>query len=198
MNMLLNLTLFRHAPTVYNNDGVYMGILDIPCDFEELNKIQGKYDYMAHSIFRIYSSPLSRAYETAKYLFKNNTIYTDNRLIEKNLGSWAGQRKKYLNKIYPQAFLTSGYLDPTFIPEGGESHDAIVSRCKSFLIDIINSEYNNKDKNRLVIVTHNGVLRVMRYLIEGYPINNIYKYSEPFLSPIEFNFDILKWKSLIK
>jgi broad specificity phosphatase PhoE len=196
--MLITITLFRHAPTVFNIGDVFMGLLDIPCDYEQLNKIHGKYDYLAKDNDMVYSSPLTRAFETAKYIFPNKLIIVDKRLTEKNLGIWAGQKINYLKNQYPNAFLNSGHLDPLFVPFEGESHKDMMIRCKSFLNEIIIKAERTHEDTRIVVVTHNGVIRLVRFIIEKYPIVEIFKTNEPYLSPIDFTFELSDWHEILK
>jgi broad specificity phosphatase PhoE len=196
--MKISITLFRHAPTVYNIGGVFMGLLDIPCDYEELNKIKGKYDNMIEDEDLVYSSPLVRALDTAKILFPNRSIIVDKRLIERNLGIWAGQRINYLINKYPDAFLISGHLDPLFVPVSGESHTNMLIRCKSFLKEVIENLERNKINRRVFVVTHNGVIRLIRFIIEKYPIVEMFKISEPYLSPIDYSFEVSEWYEILK
>lgn len=193
--MNLTITFIRHAPTLANNKGIYMGNQDIPCDYHELRK--HKPNFFEIDKNSLYCSPLIRAIKSAEFLFPNIPLIIDNRLIEKKLGDWEGQLKDSLKHKYPEAYLKSGYLNPLFIPPNGESFEEIKGRSISFLREIININANNNFEKRIFVVTHNGVIRTMRCIIEQMDPMNFFITSEPHLFPIDFTFDITEWAKIM-
>jgi broad specificity phosphatase PhoE len=195
---MLYLTIVRHAPTSLNKEGVFMGILDVPAIEEEVIKIEnGEYkSYFREEYDTYFSSPLSRAYSTAQALFQNKKIKKIDDLLEKNLGAWAGLNKKEVRKKSPEAFLESGMLNPFFTPPEGETIEEMVERVQKFLnmcIDV----YRNADKldYKIIAVTHNGVVRVIRHLIEGISLEDTFSKNEKHILPTTFVYDD-KWKLL--
>lgn len=189
--MKLTITFIRHAPTLANKEGVFMGIQDVPCDIQVLEKSNLRFfDIEKHTL---YCSPLKRALKSAEYIFPNTKIIIDQRLIEKNLGDWSGQSKNYLRRKFPEAFLESGHLNPFYVPNQGESFEKLKDRSISFLRDIISRHSNNKKDLRIYIVTHNGVIRSMRCIIEEMDPFQFFKTSELFLTPIDYTFEISEW-----
>ncbi|MFQ6739237.1 MAG: histidine phosphatase family protein, partial [Alphaproteobacteria bacterium] len=85
--------IFRHGQTDYNAEKRVMGQLDIQLNKIGINQANELADKMSNkSIQAIYSSPLSRALETAK-IVSNKTgakIITDNALMERNNGKLQG------------------------------------------------------------------------------------------------------------
>jgi broad specificity phosphatase PhoE len=194
--MQITITFIRHAPTNANRSGIFMGIQDISCDIRELTK--SKLQFVNIERNTLYSSPLKRAVVSAEYLFPNTPIIIDNRLIEKNLGEWEGQSKGYLINKFPEAFLESGHLNPFFVPDKGESFDELKNRLKSFLKDIIVKYKDSFENKRIFVVTHNGVIRTMRCIIENIEPLDFFKTSESFLTPIDFIFELYKWNHILK
>ncbi len=189
--MNLTLTLVRHAPTKSNQKGIFMGVIDESCDSNYFNEkiirfIGAKSDLL-------YCSPLKRAYESARFMFPNTSINIDKRLIEKNLGDWAGQSKEKIKEQFQEAFLDSGNLNPFYIPNKGESFEELMIRTKDFLKDIVGQQRNSKKNKRIFVVTHNGVIRTMRCIIEKMQPMEFFSESEPFLTPIDFSFEISDW-----
>lgn len=194
--MNLTVTFIRHAPTLCNKNGVFMGIQDVPCDIQFLEESNLKFLDIEKNT--VYCSPLIRAMKSAEYIFPNTSIIIDQRLIEKNLGEWAGQSKNHLKTKFPEAFLKSGHLNPLFIPNEGESFEELKKRSKSFLEEIVCQYANNKENTRIFAVTHNGVIRTMRCVIERMEPFEFFKSSELFLSPIDFTFSISEWEKILK
>lgn len=180
--MSINITIIRHAPTEYNKNNIFMGTKDILVDEMELvgdriekirnNKyLQGVYDW--------YSSPLSRAVETAKAITINKNIVLDDRLIERCLGDWQGLNKDIVKLNYPEAFI-GGKIDFYHTPINGESYEKLVLRISEFVVE------KSKDSKDLVVVTHNGVFRVMKSLFTGERFSEVFSEFEPYLEPQTF------------
>lgn len=192
---MLSLTIIRHAPTPMNTGintgGVFMGILDIPAIDEEINAItEGKYSHTIEKEYDVYySSPLSRAFSTATALFPNKKIQVKESLIEKNLGTWADQNKKIIKEKYPEAFLESGTLNPYFTPPEGEKIEDMIERVKGFLNQCI-EEYKSSGNldYKIVAVTHNGVIRIIRHLI-GVSLEDTFSKNEKHIVPITFTYE---------
>lgn len=114
-----------------------------------------------------------------------------------SLGDWSGLSKEDLRRSTPEAFLKSGHLNPLFIPPNGESFEELQNRSLSFLKDIITTHKESSQDKRIFIMTHNGVIRTMRCIIESMEPFEFFKSSEVFLKPIDFTFDISKWIEII-
>lgn len=189
---MLYLTIIRHAATSMNTGGVFMGILDIPAIDKEIKAItEGKYSQVIDKEYDIYySSPLSRAFSTATALFPDKKVQVKESLIEKNLGTWAGQNKRAIKEKYPEAFLESGTLNPYFTPPEGEKIEDIIERVKGFLNKCI-EEYKSSDKidYKIVAVTHNGVIRIIRHLVEGIGLEDTFSKNEKHVVPITFTYE---------
>lgn len=105
----------------------------------------------------VFSSPLLRATETAKYIVPNKNIILDERLTERGLGSLVGRKWKDVDRN------TWNSLDTEVTPDGAETLLSGLNRTKSFLDDI-HEKY--KEKNVLV-VTHNFVSKCIWALEEN-------------------------------
>jgi len=184
------ITIVRHAPTVYNKKEIFMGTEDIPVDHSELetSKLRSVHEnvYIKRAD-RIYTSPLLRALKTAEAIaeYQNKStqsIQIDDRLIERYLGDWQGMPKALVHKKYPNAFI-NGKMDFYYTPQNGEPYDMMVKRVADFLVEK-SREYSN-----LVLVTHNGVFRVMKSLLTGDGLRDVFLEYEPYLVPQTFFID---------
>lgn len=173
-----------------------MGIDDTPCDTQELEKSSIRFAGIEDCT--LYCSPLQRAIVSAEYMFPHSSMIIDQRLIEKNLGDWSGLSKEDLRKTTPEAFLVSGHLNPLFIPPNGESFEELKDRSFFFLKDIIAMQKEVIQDKRIFVMTHNGVIRTMRCIIEGLEPFDFFKSSEVFLNPIDFTFELSEWNRIVK
>ncbi|PID70699.1 hypothetical protein CSB37_01280 [bacterium DOLZORAL124_38_8] len=147
------ITVIRHGQTDGNKNGVWQGQQNI-----ELNETGRQQAREAKNNFKdfdiVIASPLKRAQETAQILFPEAQIITDERIIEKNLGSFEGTPVQETN-------------DPNEVRYGncpnGESFEKDVKpRAREFVRDI-QARYPGK---KVAVVSHGIVIRAM-YEITG-------------------------------
>ncbi len=196
-----NITVIRHAQTTYGEQNQFMGTLDIPCSEKGKDEARAaSKNFNGIKYFRIYCSPLSRAIQTTECLFPGQDFVIENNLIERGLGSWAGKNFTTIKKEFPEAFLNSGKINPYFIPKDGEPIENVIFRVNSFLdllmglFKALKTENNGEKVFNIAVVTHNGVIRVMRSLLENTSISDIFKEFEKHLTPIRYSFDGKHWK----
>ncbi|KAM0975664.1 hypothetical protein ACFX13_018951 [Malus domestica] len=159
----------RHGETAWNADRRIQGHLDVELNDAGRQQAAAVGNRLSKDpkISLVYSSDLSRAYETAQIIASKCgglTVVTDPDLRERHLGDLQGLVYHELAKLKPQAhqaFLSRETCQE--IPGGGESLDQLHRRCTSSLQRI-----GNKHKGeRVVVVTHGGVIRTL--LKKGYP-----------------------------
>lgn len=180
--MYTTITIIRHAPTEYNKKKIFMGTKDVLINIQELDgekiKTIRRNEYI-QSVNTWYSSPLSRAIDTAKAVSINKNIILDDRLIERCLGDWQGVSKSKVQEKYPEAFI-NGKMDFYHTPINGEPYEQLVKRVSDFIIE------RCKEARDLVLVTHNGVFRVMKSLLTGERLADVFLEFEPYLEPQTF------------
>ena len=120
------LYLIRHGETEQNRSGVLMGSTDTPLnDQGRLQAASLRERINALEVDTIFSSPLSRAVETATLVFGEEVpIITDSSLQEFHFGEWEGMHFSEIAKQYPEVWkmwLTD--WEQTHIP-GGEAFAA--------------------------------------------------------------------------
>ncbi|WP_058485435.1 histidine phosphatase family protein [Defluviitalea phaphyphila] len=157
---MIKLYLIRHGETEWNLKHKYQGSTDVP-----LNDI-GKKQALAianrmekYEIDAIYSSDLSRAYETANCIgnIKKLKVKVLPQLREINFGEWEGYTSSELKKIYGEEYKKF-LLEPhkyTFPGEG--SLKAVQMRLKE-AIKIITSEHSS---GNFIIVSHGAALKIL-------------------------------------
>lgn len=202
---IFKITLIRHAPTAYGEHNQFMGRLDVPCS--ERGKSEARAaskNFFDIKYFRIFCSPLSRAIQTTECLFPGLNYIVDNNLIERDLGSWAGKYFTTINREYPEAFLESGNINPWYTPKDGEPIENVVLRAKGFLqmlLVLFNEQKTDGQYDEtlnIAIITHNGVIRVMKYLLDKTPISDLFIENEKHLHPTIYSFDGKRWYRTMK
>ena len=104
--MKKTLLLVKHGETECNKLGKFQGCTDIELSKDGINQAENLKLKLNEEFDVIYSSPLKRAYETAKILAKDTdkdiTILEDIREI--NFGEWEGLTISQISQKYPEIF----------------------------------------------------------------------------------------------
>lgn len=126
---------------------------------------------------KVYSSPLQRC-KTLAEQFSSSIIF-DDRLKEMHFGNW---EFKAWNDI-PKEEIQPWYDDfvSTETPNG-DSFENLYFRCSSFLDELRKQNYD-----KILIVTHGGIIRsTWSYLLE-IPLHNAFKIPVGFGEILHFN-----------
>lgn len=154
--------VIRHGQTDWNVEHKLLSYTDIPLNdvginqCKEAEKVVKNLDYNL-----VISSPKLRTRQTLKIVnSKNVEAIFDDRLIERNAGNIEGVD---VSTFDYQAWWTLGkdkYQDSETIEE-----------CKTRVYDFLNEiKEKYKDKN-ILIVTHNGICRMIHSYFNGFPKN---------------------------
>jgi broad specificity phosphatase PhoE len=148
---VITLALLRHGHTSWNRDGRLQGRTDMPLDDTARTQLRHLSLPEPWNEAAIWSSPLSRAFETAQ-LVTGRDPRTHPALIEMNWGDWEGQRRADL------------FADPTidyrdiedwgwhYTPPNGEAPYALRQRLTAWVSSLHGAN---------VAVCHIGVMRVL-------------------------------------
>lgn len=162
----------RHGETDYNKKAYMQGKIDIPLNENGLRQAKTAADYFKNEgiIFdRVYSSPLKRAVKTAVCVsgFDEESIIIDDRLEEMGFGVMEGKYYYDLPSMYRAFIEDPPAYEP---PEGAESIQHVLDRCKDFLGFLASIE---EDVNVLA-ATHGGMMRGFISSIEKLPIEKFW------------------------
>ncbi len=157
----LRIALVRHGPTEWNEEGRIQGRLDMPLSAAGRAKMAALAPPKSFENVRAFSSPLSRARETAELLGLRN-VTLDARLSEHNWGQWEGlTRAEILAHDGDDAFERAGKgID--FTPLGGERTADLLARVRAFLVDVA------AEDSPAIAVAHRGVLRSAYAIATGW------------------------------
>ena len=137
------LFLVRHGRTSLNKSHRLQGRIDLSLDefgVRQASEIAAALSDIDHVI----SSPLKRAFETAKAIGKPVTV--DDRWIELDYGDFDGM----LQADVPESTWAQWRADSSFRPPNGESLDELDLRVRNALEDI----YDRAKSENIAIVSH--------------------------------------------
>ena len=176
--MSIRLVLVRHGLSTFNQKGLIQGRTDDSFLTKEGYEQAAKAGEALSKINfnEIYSSPLTRAAETAKTIKKsfskeNNIIYHKN-LLEVDLGAWAGLTLNQIKNRYPEIYSTWKYNPENLtLQRDNNSYQPIqelFKQAKNFIREILKNHLANHNVNILVI-GHNAILRCLILSLIGQP-----------------------------
>lgn len=170
---MTTLLFIRHGYSEGNKDHRFSGQMDFPLD--EAGRLQALdvADYLCNTyhVDAIYSSDLSRAYNTVKPLSDalSLPIHTEKALREIDVGLWKGVLRSEVEKLYPETYEIYQKNPGLVRFDGGESFLEMRERALNAVQKIV---AENKGKT-VVIATHGGVIRVLRTVWENIPLERM-------------------------
>ena len=162
--------LVRHGETILTPDRKFSGTGDINPPLTEEGLAQAA--LVAKEVAKLLpevliASPLLRTKQTAQLVADqvDLPIIFDEVWYECSFGIWDGMSIDDVKETYPDEYQ-SWVSSPAYAPPGGESYDAVGWRIDEALNDLA-ALYPGQ---RVVVVTHNGVIReAIRLAIGGSP-----------------------------
>lgn len=149
--------IIRHGQTELNNRHVLQGRSDYLLNGNGKRQAEAAADVLSGIVFdRVYSSPLTRALQTAEIVAPYRKAVVDERLIEMDYGPYEGAD---LNHLPPEVitFFSDFIRNPA--PDGMEALEDVVERSRKFVED------HCKNRDNILISTHaiamKGILEVL-------------------------------------
>lgn len=174
LDMRTTIYLIRHGECVGNREGLFRGRYDFPLNevgrkqaiwlAEELKDV--KFD-------AVYTSPLSRAMETAEAICRSQGIEP---IVEQgfnniHLGSWEGKPKKEIAERFPKEFRLWRSEPEKLKMKGAETLSQVQERAVATLVRITKERMGGG----FAVVTHRAVLKPLIAGILGIPAPYFWK-----------------------
>ncbi len=152
--------LIRHGTTEWNREEIFRGRADCPLNDTGRAEAQAVAAYLQGvEIEKIYSSPLSRAAETAKAIAvtRGLQVIPDPAFIDLDFGEWQGLPLREVREKYPDLYRAwrERPQDVTF--PGGETLAQVRARAWEGLLRVVQE---NREKAAL-IVSHRVITKVL-------------------------------------
>jgi len=165
----MEIIFVRHGETQHNKSHQLMGQrIDDPLDETGLHQASELFEKLPKKVDVIFSSPLKRALQTAQIISRhlNVPVKVSELLRERDFGTLSGKTWDEINlEEGKDLHSLDEHLQYDYRPYGGESVDQVKSRLMQFLADI----KKNHAKEKIIVVTHFGMIMLMDSL---YPDKN--------------------------
>ena len=172
----MEIYIVRHGETIWNKDRRFQGRTDIPLTMEgrRLAQITGAALEYTH-FDKIFSSPLSRALDTAKLIrgCRNIDIETDDRLKELSFGLHEGDM--YADLIKDDSLNFKYFFDAPELyiaKDEGETLESLISRAGDFMKDKIEPLADKYE--RVMIVAHGALNKAIMSYVKKHPISDFW------------------------
>lgn len=175
----LNYTTFyvvRHGETAWNLIGKQQGHLDSPLTTEGVRQSKALARGLTEKgIAFIYSSSLGRAVKTAELIGSHLhlPVQVDTRLCERNLGVLQGMTRDEFKLRYPDPNISLNSSDPDYFLPEGESLRQVYERS----VDCLEEFALRHSGQKILIVTHGGILRCLFFKAVCLPLSSPRKFS---------------------
>jgi len=163
---MTSIYLVRHGQTAWNKEEIFRGRTDVPLDETGLKQAElaGQY-FKGMEIHGIYSSPLSRAWQTAQTVAQFHRLKVESLvgIIDMSFGNWEGHAHQEIRKIDNETYrqwVESPHL--VRLP-GGESLDDVRTRALGTMEEVIRKHQGET----LILVSHRVVCKVLICAILG-------------------------------
>jgi probable phosphoglycerate mutase len=161
------LLLVRHGATTATEEGRFSGSIGT-----ELSD-QGRWQaarlgerLSQQNITAVYSSPLSRALDTARIIAGHCRVeaVTRDALREIGHGHWEGMTRQYVERQFGAEY-SAWEADPfTFAPSGGESGVAVLARALPVIREMVTAHPGEQ----VLVVSHKATLRLVLSSLLGF------------------------------
>lgn len=173
----MNLFLIRHAVSEWNEIGLIQGCKDpglSPKGKKQAEALGAS--FKAKKLDAIYSSPLTRAADTAKALAKHTgaQVYYDDLLREIAFGAWEGLTYSQICREYPEQIKVWDSRPYDCVVPGSENLPSVMERCKLFIEHIKSSHISDET---IAIVSHTQPIKCMLSYLLGLPYNDMHAFS---------------------
>lgn len=184
---MLTVYILRHGETTWNADNNrYCGRTDITLTEKGFKQAETVRQQLVGTSFdAVYSSPLYRAYETAR-IASGLDVVKDSRLIEADFGQWEGKTKEEFTSEDPRSWQAWA-ADPGNNRAGntGETANEVVARVDDFFRELLQKHKNGQ----VMVVAHNGVNRLYMASKLGMPLKNYRQLMQQNSSITRFTLD---------
>ncbi len=157
---MTHIYLVRHGQTAWNREEIFRGRSDVPLDETGLKQAElaGLY-FKELKLDAIYSSPLSRAWQTAERIAAPHGLRVQplQGIIDMSFGQWEGHPHEEIKRMDPETYQLWREEPHRAKLPGGETLDEVRERAMAALEEVIRIH----PEGTIVLVSHRVVNKVL-------------------------------------
>ncbi len=165
-SLTTSIYLVRHGQTAWNKEEIFRGRTDIPLDETGLKQAELAGDYLKEvRIDAIYSSPLSRARQTAQKIAQLHhlEVIPLEGMIDLSFGNWEGQPHQKIQENDPETYRMWREKPHLVRLPGGETLDEVTARSMAAMEEVVRKHSGRN----AVLVSHRVICKVLICAILG-------------------------------
>jgi phosphoserine phosphatase len=169
----VNIFIVRHGETEWNKEEIFRGTKDIPLNTVGRQQAERAGAYFADKgVQRIFSSPLTRAYQTAEAISRaaKGVIEKVDNFTDMNFGQWEGHPVKEVENLYPEDIGLWREQPQRLKVIGGETLSQVRRRVATAL-----QERLAGSEGDIVVVTHRVICKVLVLHLMNIPNEHFWK-----------------------
>lgn len=168
--------LLRHGETAFNIRRVFRGQTDVPLNDNGREQAKMAAEYLnGRGIDRIYTSPLSRALDTANEVGRPLDLSPERKpeFAGMHFGKWQGRPHSEIRKEYPKLYrVYETAIEELEVPEG-EKLSEVTERAMEGIGEI---EKKHKGET-ILIVTHRVLIKLIFLRILGLDTSHFWQFK---------------------
>lgn len=172
---MTKIILVRHCQAEGNEKRFFQGRINTEITEKGKKQIEATVKLLKDEpIDAVYSSPLNRAFQTAKCIAKSHNISEDKIIIDDDLmeidaGVWDGKYIKDIVRLFPEQSDNWDNHPERFKPDGSEGMVSVYQRTGRMLRKLI----DNNEGKCVCVVSHGCAIRNMLCNAYGKPIDEL-------------------------
>ncbi len=169
----MRIYITRHGETEWNRAGKMQGWQNSNLTEKGIANAKKLSESLKNIEFDcIYSSPLGRALDTAKYIrgSKNTEIVVKDDLKEMGFGCWEGVDNSEVEKLYPVQKYNFWHKPHLYKPVDGESYEELLSRVGALFAEVS----GDTSAQNVLIVTHAAVKKAIYSVLKDIPLEDFW------------------------
>ena len=171
--------LFRHGETTNSKEVCFNGHYDVGLSKRGQKQFQHWADILKQETFNaVYSSDLQRTRNSAQFIGQQHGLEPVSyfELRELSFGTWEGMSVAEVERTYPGQMKERMESVATFQADGGETYSQLQARVIPKFEEIVSRHPNDK----IAMVCHGGVNRVILAYLLGIPIDKIFRIHQDY------------------
>ena len=163
---MTSIYVIRHGQTAWNKEEIFRGRSDVPLDETGLKQAEFAGEYLKEiRIDAIYSSPLSRAWQTAEKIGQLHDLKVNllGGIVDMSFGNWEGRSLKEIQEIDQETYRMWREEPHLVKLPGGETLEEVKVRSMAALEEVI----QRHSRKTVVLVSHRVICKVLICAILG-------------------------------
>jgi broad specificity phosphatase PhoE len=189
---MTRIVLVRHGRTEWNKGEIFRGTVDIPLDEQGRREAGCARDWLVEETFdAAYSSPLSRAVETAEIILEphGKAVRRHEGLTDLNYGAWQGKAKEEVQRVYQELYQQWRTAPHTVVFPEGEGLASVRERSLEAVLEIAASHPGQT----VLLAAHRVVNKVLIAALLGLDDSHFWEIGQDTAALNEFVYQDGKW-----